>query len=270
MEEQLGNPADGHELTFDTSTSESEIVCKNIPKSGKGSAGYVVVARDYGNGNLVASNPVPLTGWHGGFSYTVSDPDGGANALVASMTGKFFVRGDVHDVRDEPDGPILKWSKFFDLVSNPENPCHDWGSGRCQDQVPNTTLYEWKGEGDIPPNVYLGTGTFFCVGGGTLTTALNTYLIHPILSIDAQTEGCEVKETDAQGQYRVDAFGFSNSNHEFVIPSNDILQGKVKWDRESGYDITGDAIVGLVPFISDKLFPAKVCMGFHASGISAR
>ena len=48
----------------------SRLSARDLPDSGPGSAGYLVVVADYGGGTFVESNAIPITKWKGKITYT--------------------------------------------------------------------------------------------------------------------------------------------------------------------------------------------------------
>jgi hypothetical protein len=121
----------------------NKIVCDNLPQGGQGSIGPVAVTI-----NNVKSNEVPLTGWHGSFTYTVDNNGGDPKAKIEFTA---FLRGDVHKSRKKPGedfsrpGPA---AAVIRLVKDMNNPAHYESGGSYND---GDGTYELSGSGDITP-----------------------------------------------------------------------------------------------------------------------
>ncbi len=261
MEQQFPKQIAGFELSFNPSQDAGTIVCNDLPVTGKGSGGYVVVARDYGNGRLVPSNPVPLTAWHGKFTYTLSKPGGGADAAVGTITWQPFLRGDVHDFRDKPHGPIVAWPKPIFMANDAANPGHyTCGGTYCGG---NYSL-EWQGEGDLPPGAagmtVLGTWGGIAVLGSQDQS-------HPTLTVNLLASTAQITLTEKTGGSVCLPASLGTEAHFSTRlgqqGSTDILQGKVQWGRDQGYDIAGDctSVQAPVPYMhpdDPTLFTVKL------------
>lgn len=135
------------ELFREKSEDPNEIKCSGLKDSGPGSAGYLVVAADYGNGILVESNPVPITAWTGNLDFSITQR--GKNqqgTVVGSITGEVFLRGDIHRPRTQPGGDLQRPWCAFRNVFNPGKPPQYYGGG---EYVSRDTGYKyvWKGSG---------------------------------------------------------------------------------------------------------------------------
>jgi hypothetical protein len=122
---------------------DDKIVCKDLPCRDEGSEGDVVVTI-----NGIESNKVPLTGWHGKFTYTIVKEWEKQSETVASLTFPVFLRGDIHRLRDKPGEKARPRPTKALLVHDPKKPLEISLSGSC---THGNKTYEWSGSGKVPP-----------------------------------------------------------------------------------------------------------------------
>ena len=151
VREHQGNVSEaGYELAHDTSTDAQSIVCKNLPDSGPGSAGYLVVVADYGGGTFVESNAIPITKWKGKITYTERLPgQDPAGPGIRQITYDAFLRGDIHRPRKKPGETPARQPCAFNNVQDPGTPLQ-FTSGGSYTGGQNGYTYDWHGSGTIP------------------------------------------------------------------------------------------------------------------------
>jgi hypothetical protein len=135
----------GQPVTIKT-WSPNEITC-DIPVSGPGSAGPVIVEKKADDGGFRKSNIVNLTEWRGTFTQTHSE----GGSLKVTVTYDFHIRADIHSHRDVPgETPFKPITPFFQ-ESDATAAWEAGGSGSWADPLGDITYtYTWTGGGILP------------------------------------------------------------------------------------------------------------------------
>ena len=227
-------------LQIASSADAKTIVCQNIPLSGPGSSGYVVVACDYGGEYVVQSNPVPWSAWNCKFTYTLSKPGDGANDVVGTIEADLLLRGDVHDFRDVPGGPLINQPKPVCMAYDASKAAHYSCAGDFTYQL---YAFEWLGEGDVPPDT-TSLGALLISGGLGITNPNDQ--THPVLMVDMCTGfgGAAKIRIEKNGQQLCMAPASLGAEGMTPLQGSppDILKGAVEWGAEQGYDIPGNTL----------------------------
>lgn len=240
----------GVELFCEKSEDPREMKCTGLRDSGPGSAGYLVVAADYGNGVLVESNPVPITAWTGNLDFALIVPDKNPQGtVIGSITGEVFMRGDIHRPRKLPGGDLERRTCAFMSVCNPEKQPQYSGSGEYVNPK-DGYKYAWKGSGamDLPEK-----GVFAIWGWHRHMTDAD----HPKLFVDTLTtegqvlvdvwnEKGEPLITDLMSPVNSVYLGYAKNPMPFIL---DFLQGSLAWSEngrnyEGSYDIPEKTVEG--------------------------
>jgi hypothetical protein len=138
------------ELIAGPGDSPQELTCMGMPERGRGSAGYLVAAADYGSGSLVMSNAVPVTSWRGTFTFTLRLPDQDADSPgIGQVTTPVFLRGDIHRPRKKPGVAPYPRPCTFCTVLDPET-TGQYTSGGDYTSQKNGYSCHWHGSGSMP------------------------------------------------------------------------------------------------------------------------
>jgi hypothetical protein len=170
----FGNPpADDRRVTIDGTevtikSWESGKIVVELPRSGAGSAGDVVVGVKGSAGLLGSltyreSNKVQLTEWRGALHYTYTI--GGQNGLKHTATLNIQIRGDISSHRDKPGEtphePIIP----FLLGGDSDGSWTASGSHTVGDAMTGTRTETWSGSGTLqhmlvnPQSLISGAGS---------------------------------------------------------------------------------------------------------------
>lgn len=235
------------ELTIESAPSPRLLVCKGLPERGKGAAGYIVVAVDYGSKDYVHSNAVPITSWRGEFTFTLrlpgQEPEGPG---IGQITTKVLLRGDIHRSRASPGAPPTARPCVFCSVNDPETRAQFASGGDYTHS--NGYSYHWHGSGVMPHD---GAHVVRVFGWHRH----NTSPVHPKLFVNLMTGVGDalVDVRDETGkQLLKDLIAPINLLYlaqEVNTPPfiTDFLQGSVTWSETDGryersYDIPGNTV----------------------------
>lgn len=215
-----------------------EIVCGGLPRKGDGSEGPVVVEI-----NGIRSNSVPLTGWHGDFTYTIGKTGSAKGETVARVTFPVFLRGDVHRVRDRPGEKPRPRPTGIPMVRNKDlNLTFSIGGSHTHGK----RTYRWSGSGtmvpmDCPDGAFAVWATYQVAGGA-----------FPQLFVDVVTPPTE-------GKFSIEEDGktvLTNAPWPIIIgwdyesqTEMEVLRAEAVWDP--GFDIPGKTRTWTMDFSND-------------------
>ncbi|MCK9580020.1 MAG: hypothetical protein M0Q92_06165 [Methanoregula sp.] len=251
-----GDPGIEYELIRNSSTDARTIVCKGLPDSGTGSAGYLVAVADYGNGKFVESNPVPITSWKGKFTYTMRLPGEDSDSGMGQITIDVVLRGEIHRPRKIPGGDLLSRACIFNFVQDKSNTAQFTSNGSYTDRDSGYS-YKWYGSGKLSPG---DEGS----GGRAGIFGWHRHIsdpAHPKLFVNMFTgfEEARVDIRDQEGREIITkltspinvAYLASEKNRTtpFFL---DFLQGSLTWNEGGlyapSYDIPEKTITGPIMF----------------------
>ena len=240
---------DGIELTIKEWGGDGDkIICEGLPKEGEGSEGPVIVEI-----NGIKSNSVPLTGWHGDFSYTIEKTGGAKGETVATVTFPVFIRGDVHRVRDQPGVKPRPRPTGVLMVRDDKEKLTFTIGGSC---THGKRTYRWSGSGtllpgDDPDGAFAVWATYQVTGGA-----------FPQLYVDVVTP-------PEKGKYSIEEDGkviVSNApwavivGYDYDSPTEiEVLRSEAIWDPQ--FDIPGKTRTWMLDFSNDnnpKIFKATL------------
>jgi len=244
------------ELILDTSTNEQTIVCKGLPDSGTGSAGYIVVAADYENGKFVQSNAVPITAWKGKFTYTLRLPgQDPAGSGFGQITADVLLRGDIHRSRKKPGEATQSRFSAFKNVKDPGTPAK-FTSGGSYTGGDNGLTYEWHGSGTVALD-NKAPGGRIGIAGWHRHSIDPAHLKLIVLMTTGEGEAL-LDVTDKDGKKIItDMMSPINSlylaEEKAVDVPNDFLQKSVTWAEADGkyetcYDIPAKPVTSLIVY----------------------
>lgn len=235
----------GVELAIKEWSSEGDrILCEGLPQKGDGSEGPVVVEI-----NGIQSNRVPLSGWHGDFTYKLEK----AGEQIATVNFPVFLRGDVHRVRDRPGEQPHPRPTGVGMARDHDKKLSWSLGGSCQH---GKKTYRWSGSGSLLPMDDPG-GPFavfirYQVENGAF----------PQLYVDVATP-------PQQSQYSIEEDGktiLSNGPWSIIVCWDyetaldmEVLKSEVIWDPQ--FDISGKTRTWTLDFTGDhnpKIFQATL------------